>query len=217
MHRFFYCQNTPQSLPLFDIDGNEYSSVIIGSQEWIVENFKCTKYSDDSPITNITGNTAWSTDTSGAYCAYSNNNSNIPVYGLLYNWYAINNDIAYLERNSIQETGWRVATFTDWNTLDTYLGGVNVGGKLKQTELVNWLNPNAGATNETGFNAVGSGFRTYNTGLFQNLKASGDFWTGTQTGASAAYTRILNYVHDDLISNDYPKAGGFPVRMVKDI
>jgi len=38
---------------LYDLDGNEYHSVTIGQQEWLVENFKCTKYADGTTIPNI--------------------------------------------------------------------------------------------------------------------------------------------------------------------
>ena len=37
-----------------DIDGNIYRTIIIGNQEWIVENLKVTTYADDSKIPNIT-------------------------------------------------------------------------------------------------------------------------------------------------------------------
>lgn len=81
----------PPSRTLLDLDGNEYTIVAIGSQELIVENFRCTKYSDNSPIPLITDGTDWMNDITGAYCAYDNDNDNIADYGLLYNWYTLIN------------------------------------------------------------------------------------------------------------------------------
>jgi uncharacterized protein (TIGR02145 family) len=37
---------------LMDIDGNIYHTIIIGNQEWIIENLKTTKYADGSAIPN---------------------------------------------------------------------------------------------------------------------------------------------------------------------
>ena len=36
--------------PVVDLDGNVYTTAIIGSQEWIIENWRCTKYADGSNI-----------------------------------------------------------------------------------------------------------------------------------------------------------------------
>lgn len=79
---------------IFDIDGNEYHTVIIGTQEWIVENLKVTKYADGTSIPNLTVDADWiaedgSAGHDGAYCWYDNDIANKPVYGALYNWYAV--------------------------------------------------------------------------------------------------------------------------------
>lgn len=79
---------------IFDIDGNEYHTVIIGSQEWIVENLKVTKYADGTSIPNLTVDADWiaedgSAGHDGAYCWYDNDIANKPDYGALYNWFAV--------------------------------------------------------------------------------------------------------------------------------
>ena len=45
--------------PLLDRDGNEYTTVIIGGKEIIVENLKTTKYADGTAIPNITSISDW--------------------------------------------------------------------------------------------------------------------------------------------------------------
>lgn len=54
------------------IDGYTYKTVKIGSQVWLSENLKTTKYNDNSSIPIVTDNTAWSALSTGAYCIYNN-------------------------------------------------------------------------------------------------------------------------------------------------
>jgi uncharacterized protein (TIGR02145 family) len=57
---------------LTDIDGNIYKWVVIGDHRWMAENLRTTKYKNGTTIPEITDNTDWANDTSGARCAYDN-------------------------------------------------------------------------------------------------------------------------------------------------
>jgi hypothetical protein len=50
-----------------DIDGNTYKTIIIGTQIWMAENLKTTKYKDGSNISTGHSDSDWSNLTTGAY------------------------------------------------------------------------------------------------------------------------------------------------------
>lgn len=60
-----------------DYDGNVYDTICIGTQEWIVQNWKCTHLNDGTSIPEVTDNTTWAGLTSGALCAYDNDWNNV--------------------------------------------------------------------------------------------------------------------------------------------
>ena len=68
-----------------DSEGNSYKTVYIGTQTWMAENLKVSKYSDGTTIPNITDNTQWQNNTTGAWSYYDKNVANNPKYGKLYN------------------------------------------------------------------------------------------------------------------------------------
>jgi uncharacterized protein (TIGR02145 family) len=145
-----------------DIDGNVYHAVVIGSQTWMVENLKTTRYRNGDAIRYITGNSIWIWGSMGAYCWPKND----PVkyradYGALYNWWA------FTDSRNVAPEGWHVSTFEEWGVLGDYLGGSAVaGGKMKEVGTAHWPDTNTGATNESGFTAIPAGYRSDNDGLF---------------------------------------------------
>jgi uncharacterized protein (TIGR02145 family) len=60
-----------------DIDGNLYGTCQIGTQVWLTSNLKVTKYNNSSLIPQVTDATAWAALTTGAYCVYDNDLTNI--------------------------------------------------------------------------------------------------------------------------------------------
>ena len=204
---------------LRDYDGNVYTIITIGTQQWIVENLKVTHYADGFMISNLTANGDWTADTTGAYCWYDNDIANKTVYGALYNWYAVTNAhiLPYLLRDGVQETGWRVATETDYTTLSTYLGGASVaGGKLKETGTTHWTTPNSGADNSTGFTAVGAGLRE--PGGFADTLNNNYLYTSVEHDADYAVYSRLDYdsailTNSAIVLKNY----GLTIRLVRDI
>ena len=73
-----------------DIDGNVYKTITIGTQTWMEENLKTTKYNQGTVIPQVSDVGTWSGLRSPAYCWYNNDAINYKaVYGAMYNWYAV--------------------------------------------------------------------------------------------------------------------------------
>ena len=62
---------------LKDLDNNYYTSVTIGTQTWLLQNWACTKFNDGTPIPNVTDNSEWNNLTTPAYCQYNNSPVNV--------------------------------------------------------------------------------------------------------------------------------------------
>jgi len=193
-----------------DYDGNVYNIVTIGTQVWMVENLRTTHYRDGTPIPNVTDNLAWGILTSGAYCNYKNDDAMSPIYGRLYNYYAV------ADNRNLCPAGWHVSTKEDWATLFTLLGGDTiVGKKMKEAGITHWLSPNTGATNESGFGGLPGGFRDH-AGLFSDLLYYGYWWTSTQFDNTYAWHQYLGYNYKYLGTNINGKEIGYSARCVKD-
>lgn len=205
-----------------DIDGNRYKTITIGDQLWMAENLKVTHYRNGDPIPNITFGFNWIYLTTGAYCHYFNNESYTSTYGCLYNWYAVN------DSRNIAPEGWHIPTDEEWKELEMFLGmsqskaddigwrGTNEGGKLKETGSDHWLNPNTGATNESGFTALPGGYRLAD-GFFGGIESDALFWSSTEFSSLDGWYRALNFSRSG-VNRTYGigKRGGLSIRCIKD-
>lgn len=200
-----------------DIDNNRYDIVTIGTQTWMAENLKTTRYNDGTAISLVTNNTDWSTASSNgddAYCWYDIDASNLITYGVLYNWYAI--DTLSNGDKNVCPIGWHVPTDGEWTTLTDYLGGTGIGGgKMKEAGLAHWISPNTGATNESGFSGLPGGRRNY-TGTFSNIGYEGNCWSSTEASATGAWSRNLDWSFDIVSRFVNYKGHGLSVRCLRD-
>ncbi len=192
---------TVNAASVTDINGNVYPSVNIGTQTWMQKNLNVSKYKNGDIIPQVTNATQWAALTTGAWCWYNNDSATYAAtYGKLYNWYAVN------DPRGLAPEGWHVPSDGEWNKLVKYLD-VNgdtsgfqltqvtqssiMGGLIKDTGTINWLSPNTGANNLSGFKAIGSGYRDNG-----NNGSSG--YSSLKTGA---YWWSLNYI--DSIGHNY--------------
>ena len=192
-----------------DIDGNVYHTVTIGTQVWMVENLKTTKYRNGDLIgTSIPATLDLSSESSPKYqWAYNEEVSKVATYGRLYTWYAAT------DSRNVCPTGWHVPSEAEWTTLITYLGSV-AGGKLKEKGTVHWLSPNNGANNESGFTGLPGGLRQKD-GTFGGLTNLGTWWSSSEYMPNA-WSLSLYWTNENAIGLQFEKFWGFSVRCVRD-
>jgi uncharacterized protein (TIGR02145 family) len=211
---------TTSSNPV-DVDGNVYTTVTIGTQVWMAENLKTTKYRNGNAIPTNLSNTDWWNTTAGACAIYNNDAANNTAYGKLYNWYAV------ADSRNLCPTGWHVPSDTEWKTLEISLGmsvsdadltglrgaAQNIGGKMKST--TGWNAPNTGATNESGFSGLPGGLRNYH-GPYKSIVYYGYWWSSTEHSTTDALYRYLFYFYGNSYRLDDDKHYGYSVRCLRD-
>jgi len=212
---------TLQSGHFFDIDGNIYDTVAIGSQVWMKQNLRVFRYRNGDSIPTGLSNSAWQNTTSGAYSIYNNLSANDISRGKLYNWYAV------ADSRGLCPTGWHAPSDSEWKTLEIGQGmplsivdnigdrggAQNIGGKLKNTGV--WTSPNTGATNGSGFTALPGGFR-YDVGTYINLNSGGLWWSSTLDSTNLGYYRGLYYSDAEVSRYALDPNYGISVRCIKD-
>ena len=217
---------------LTDIDGNTYNTVQIGTQCWMRENLRTTRYADGTDISQGS-----STSTTVGYWYYPNNSSsNKTTYGLLYNWPAVMHEATSSDANpsgvqGICPTGWHVPSDAEWKQLEMAVG-------MSQSDADNTgyrgtiaakLSGNTGWTSSTNANAAGnlsapdrnsSGFSALPAGYYLGCYDSfGDyalFWSATEIDSPYAWIRYLLYSNAGVYRYRSNKPFGYSVRCVKD-
>lgn len=196
-----------------DQDGNTYKTIVIGTQTWMAENLRTTKYRNGDSIPEISDSIVWDNLKTGAYCNHNNDNSfqMVATYGRLYNWYAVS------DSRNIAPLGWHVPTNDEWTTLITYLGGDTLSiKKLKEKGSAHWCLYNEGSDNSSGFTALpgGSRFGIY----FIQSGYLGYWWSSTEDDSkiSAWYRSLTIQPGEPISPYIWFKEAGFSVRCIKD-
>jgi len=213
---------------IFDIDGNYYESVELGSQLWLAENLRVTRYQNGDTIPEIVENDEWLSTSSGAYSTiYDNQGTHTHIYGLLYNWYAADD-----ERGLCME-GWHVPSNEEWVELEMFLGmseeeansnggqGTDEGSKLAgNSDLWNdGVLENNPEFDTSGFAAVPAGLR-YGDGSGEYTERNGVFYGWTSTEGSNNNSKPLGEIHYNYAGINYSvgrrKTYGLSIRCIKD-
>ena len=202
------CQKEEESSEIKDKDGNVYTSVTIGTQVWMVENLKTTKFNDGTSIPLVTDNTAWRSLSTPGYCWYNNDAANFgKIYGALYNWYAV-------ATGKLCPSGWHVPSNDEWSTLYNQFGTyVSAGFSLKEAGTAHWESPNTDATNVSGFTALPGGLRSSDFGY---VGTHGFWWSSTENSTNQAAMHTIHYSYGTIFYEWSGKHRGGSVRCIKD-
>jgi hypothetical protein len=224
----FSCNNekSPENLITRPTNPVVDGQVQIGTQIWMTKNLNVSKYSDGTPIPQVTDLLQWANMSTGAWCYYENITSLGNTFGKLYNWYAvvgIYNSASAINpalRKKLAPSGWHVPTDTEWTQLTNYLGGEGLaGGKMKAIGMIEdssgfWQYPNGDANNESGFTGLPGGYRHF-SGKFHFNGGYGFCWSSSEN-LPYAWFRMLSYYDGSHSRNYFSKRAGYSVRCVKD-
>jgi uncharacterized protein (TIGR02145 family) len=193
-----------------DIDLNTYNTVTLGSQCWITENLKTSRYRNGDLIPSGFNNTNWANLTTGGRSWYFNDSTTYEnPYGNLYNFYAVE------DSRGLCPLGWHVPSDGEWTTLTNSLSP-DASNKMRTTGLTYWSATNLGVSNVTGFSAVGNGARWLD-GAFVNLKNNAYVWSSTPLDANQIYHRDFRNNNANVIRQwNMNKRVGCSVRCLKD-
>ncbi len=186
-----------------------YPNVMIGGRIWMQENTTVKNFRNGESIPYVSWGPTWATLKTPAWCYYNNDPASEATYGLLYNWYAVNDSRGFAPE------GWHVASDTEWKEIIAFLGGsAEAGGKLKAVSPL-WNAPNTGATNSSGFSALPAGSRG-NGGTYVNLGRGAAWWTANQYGPNGSWSYYASYNSSSATRGGASKQDGYSVRCVKD-
>ena len=188
-----YCMYAQQ---VSDIEGNKYKTLVIGKQEWMVENLRTTRFNDGTSIPAITDKTEWVRVTSPACCWYDDDIANKATYGGLYNWQAVST-------GKLCPEGWRVPTDGEWTAMIAYLGGNDAAFK---------------ESDKAGFAAIPGGYRYgyyWGSGIYYEKGVNGYWWTSSACTDTHVWSRTISHESSKVYRSYFEKNNGFSVRCIK--
>jgi len=204
-----------------DIDGNEYHTVTLGNQTWMIENLKTTHFADMSDIPMVADSAAWRNLKTPGYCWYNNDSTQYKnKYGALYNWYAVNS-------TKLAPAGWHIPTETDWTTLENnvtiYLYASGSLSKILASKT-NWIQSastgaignNLTLNNTSGFNALPGGSRENYFSSFHLMDSTGAWWSSTSKSDTTSMSVVMRCNFNSVDRYSKFKWKGLSVRCIKD-
>jgi len=169
-----------------DIIGQTYNTITIGEQCWMKENLKVTCFNDGTPIKSFSSlGVSASSIICPSYTYYNNDSATYcNNFGALYNSYTVK------KSNNVCPTGWHIPSSEEFMTLINNVGGLSMGGNLKDTSSNSWNYP-LPQHNQFEFSGRGGGsFEPNSSTHYNNIKVYGNWWYNNND--TIAYMRLQN-------------------------
>jgi|WetSurMetagenome_2_1015567.scaffolds.fasta_scaffold00034_63 uncharacterized protein (TIGR02145 family) len=207
-----------------DPEGNVYKIVKIGTQWWMAENLRTTRYNNGDVIPTTTPATKdISPETAPAYqWPYGGDENNVSLYGRLYTWYAASDT-----RNACP-VGWHLPTDAEWTVLTTFLinNGYGYGGSgsdiakslaasygWESSSVIGSVGNDLVSNNLSGFSALPAGGRLSNgTFLYSGYYTS--WWSSTLNSTDKAWYRGFHTTHINVGSSAAITKAAIAVRCI---
>jgi uncharacterized protein (TIGR02145 family) len=211
-----------------DADNNYYTVVKIGTQTWMAENLKTTKYRNGSYISTTSYSIAGEV-TPKYQWPYNNYEGNVNSHGRLYTWYAAT------DLQNLTPIGWHLPSSTEWVILINYLidnimvySDLTTGSKTTKSiaSTINWDTNNCTTgtigndltrNNSTGFTALASGYHN-SQGKSNGTLSVCTAWWWSDVDAGSLYSNTT-YLQKDIQGIAYLNAMknfGCSIRCLKD-
>jgi uncharacterized protein (TIGR02145 family) len=149
-------------LTVTDADGNVYATIKIGTQIWMKENLKTTKYNDGTQITKFNGNNWFNLNSPTAFYQWADtldffnlhpNPLSFDYYGAMYNHLA-------LESGKLAPAGWRIPCVQDFLILKNHLSSIGYANReaLALKSSSSWAPFSKNGIDAVGFNGLPNGY-----------------------------------------------------------
>ncbi len=196
---------------------DESKIVTIGNQEWTTKNLNVSKYRNGDVIPEVKDPSEWSKLITGAWCYYNNDPKSEPLYGKLYNWYAVN------DPRGLAPDGFHIPSTSEWDSLIEYLGGEKIAGAKLKSKSDKWKYSNSFSNNNSSFTALPSGHR-FEDGKFYALGNISEFWSSEQysltkdgyKNSKHASVYGLSNESENILKQVNNKSCGLSIRCTKD-
>ena len=202
-----------------EYQGYDYETVQIGEQCWFAENLRAENYRNGEEISSGLSVAEWSSTIEGAtsiyaedlgavvYSGSSDVDSNLVVYGRVYNGHAV------MDSRELCPVGWDVPTYDDWITIQNHLGGEAIAGLAMKANYT-W-DFNGGGDNSSGFTGLAGGRRRA-SGNYNAQGGSGYWWSRTENLSGNPTSVYMTYQTDELVIFDqYLIETGLSIRCLK--